>query len=763
MTSRSLRALAGFVCVLLFASCADPGKPERAVGPGGRVSADIPKLRWMDAPAWPVEPTSLFPKDAFRNALDAAQPVPGGPLLVLEQEGVLWSAPLDGTPPSRVLDLEDRVFSETEAGALGFAARPERGDLYLRYVTKRDDRLFDRLSRFEWDGGAIDPATETVLIEQEHEWHRAGTFAEHFGGGVVFGPDGYLYTSFGDEGWVPDRVNPQKLHKDLYSGVLRIDVDCDPARSHPIPRAPESGSTQSYCIPNDNPFVGEEDALEEFYLIGLRNPFRFSFDRESDRLWIGDAGSDRYEEVNLGVPGGNYQWSYREGHERYHGSFLKGKRPDPLIGRERTPLFAYPHSSGNGCIIGGFVYRGRALPDLAGHYIFGDINSGRIWALLPDGPEHVLRVDQVAQVPPYTLLSFAETSDGELLVVGRPPVGVAKLGPGNVSTTPPPPLSETGLFTDLATLEPAPGVVPYEPLVPSWTDGLHKRHWVAIPGTGSETGGNTRKDRVLYRPAGAWGFPSGTVFVQHLERPDNGPETDTMVPVETRVLVLAYAGGAAAFAYRWNEDGTEAYPAKPGERTTWTRATEDGDATEEAWTHLTASECLTCHHLGVGHVIGLNARQLDHPAASDSGASQLETWRQAETFSSSELQLEHLPPHPPRATVPLAPQSKKEAPLNLRARSYLDANCAFCHGAIGARIDLRREAALNPLIGRPGRHDFGHEGARLLVPGAPEKSLLYLRVASEDPAERMPPLGRNEVDAAGAALLHEWIAKMEPR
>ncbi|MDG2303473.1 MAG: PQQ-dependent sugar dehydrogenase [Candidatus Binatia bacterium] len=736
--------------------------------PEKRAAPKLRALRSLGNNADSFVPEQLFEDLEFRNVLFATQAREDEPLYILEQQGAVWALSTDGSGTrTKVLDLEDRVFYEhgSESGALGLALRPDSNELYLRYVTQRDGMLYDRVSRFDWQDGEVDAASEEVLIDQLHEWHRKRKFGEHFGGGLVFGPDGYLYVALGDEGWVPERDSPQKIHKDLFSGILRIDVDCTPGKSHPPPRQPESGTTRGYCIPDDNPFVGVPNALEEFYLIGLRNPYRFSFDRESGQLWLGDSGSDLAEEVNIGVPGGNYQWSYREGVDKYTASFLKGTKPRPFIGKEQPPLFAYPHGNGNSCIIGGYVYRGTEHPDLVGRYIFGDINSGRIWALLSDGAGQVLSVERVAQVTPYSLLSFSERADGELLLVGRESLGISKLSETDRDQRPPPPLSKTRLFKDLVTLEPANGVVPYELNVPSWSDGAVKRHWVAIPGNGSNTGGKAKRDRVLYRRKGPWGFPAGSVFIQHFELPIDETDPSRTQRVETRMLGLSRRGGAFTASYRWNDDGTEAFLVTERATTEVAVRTKDGGKRIESWTHPAPSDCLTCHHLGAGYVLGVNARQLDRTTTygeDGTATPQLEAWGQAGMFTISELMLREPDQKAFTRLKTLAPPDAEGASLNGRARSYLDANCSFCHGPAGALFDLRREAALDPLLDRPVRHDFGHEGARLIVPGDPERSLLYQRLASEKPSKMMPPLGRSHADPAGVALIHEWIEQMKP-
>lgn len=767
MTPRSVLRLVAGVAVLaaIAVTVTHEPAPRSAASPIQRVAPNLKRLHATGVGTTPFALEPLFPQWTFDEVLFATQPERDGPLYALEQKGVLWRIEPDGSAREPALDLGSRVYFEpgNEAGAVGVAVRPERGDAYLFYVTLRDDTMYDRVSRFALSDDGIDPDSEEVLIEQLHEWHRAHPFGEHYGGGLVFGPDGHLYVAFGDEGWVPVRDNAQRLDKDLFSGILRLDVDCTPGSSHPPPRQPESGTTSGYCIPDDNPFVGEPNTLEEFYAIGLRNPYRFSFDRETRAMWIGDAGSDKFEEINLGVAGGNYQWSYREGASRYTGSALRGRRPRPLRGVERPPLFAYPHSSGNGCIIGGHVYRGRAHPDLVGRYVFGDINSGRIWALLTDTDGQVVELEQIAQAPPYTLLSFGELADGELLVIGRPPLGLSRLVPTERGGETPRLLSETGLFSDVATLTPAPGVLPYEINLPAWTDGARSRYWIAIPGDGSNEGGAAKRDRILFRPTGPWGFPGGSVFVQHLDLALDPRRPGEHTPVETRVLVLTREGAAHPLSYVWNDDGTDATLQTDGRPIELDAGRADDSSTARLWKPPSPSECLRCHHLGVGHVLGVNARQLQRRASDSSdGPDQIRAWAASRMFTKTDLQLLSVEGSAIDSVAPLVPPTATDASLERRARSYLDANCGSCHHPTSGLFDLQRRASLAPLHDRPGRHDFGHDGARLLVPGAPERSLLYLRLASDVPREQMPPVGRTIPDPVGARLIRDYIAAMEP-
>ena len=269
----------------------------------------------------------------------------------------------------------------------GQAGSPNRGYVYITYKWKpasggNADEAYWRLSRFNVpDGGqAADPGSEQILIQQydRQQFHDSGCMS--------FGPDGYLYVGIGDEGGANDQFNVgQKIDDRLFSGILRIDVDNGP-NSHPIRRQPQQlampggwpdSFTANYSIPNDNPFLDAGgDYLEEFYAIGLRQPYRFSYDAVTDRFWVGESGQDTAEELVLLQSGANYGWPFREGS-------VAGPKaaPGTVHGTVTEPVWEVLHSAGpDGCIVGGFVYRGVAYPELTGKFISVDNVSGRIRA-----------------------------------------------------------------------------------------------------------------------------------------------------------------------------------------------------------------------------------------------------------------------------------------------------------------------------------------------------------------------------------------------
>ena len=283
-------------------------------------------------------------------------------LFVVEQGGTIRIVENGTTIDAPFLDITDRVGSEgPEQGLLGLAFAPDYTDSGLFYVNYTDVNGDTAISRFAVtdDPDVADPASETILLQQRQP------FANHNGGGVVFGPDGYLYIGLGDGGSGGDpNGNGQRLTTWL-GKILRIDVD---------PANAPAGET--FAVPEDNPFVGQADALPEIWAFGLRNPWRFSFDRETGDLWIGDVGQGEIEEIDL-LPANegalNLGWNELEGT-----SCFLALECDPTA--YTGPVLEYAHEVGGCSVTGGYVYRGTAMPGLAGAYIFADFCTGYLWA-----------------------------------------------------------------------------------------------------------------------------------------------------------------------------------------------------------------------------------------------------------------------------------------------------------------------------------------------------------------------------------------------
>lgn len=337
-------------------------------------------------------------------------------IYVLERNGGFYRADYPSGAGKRLLvDLSAKLgYVEMENGALGFdlhpefgqAGSPSRGFVYIYYTAYAKDKQTNYLTRF--DLSVADPAASRLdLIVQER-----GNDGYHNGGSVEFGPDGFLYLAVGE---ASAEACHQRIDCNLYGGILRIDVDNrGGAVSRPIAQQPQRGRTAHYSIPSDNPFVEQAGALAEFYALGLRNPFRISFDSATGALWAGEVGSTEWEEVNRIVRGGNYQYPYIEGRTVQQGK----PRPQPLVGREQTPVYTYKHTALLRSVIGGIVYRGSVYPDLDGKYLFLDNYSGELMTL-PADAQMVDQVDIVARTPDVAQrgpTAVVQAPDGAVLV-----------------------------------------------------------------------------------------------------------------------------------------------------------------------------------------------------------------------------------------------------------------------------------------------------------------------------------------------------------
>jgi glucose/arabinose dehydrogenase len=293
-------------------------------------------------------------------------------LYVAEQTGRLRTSAGD-----TVIDLSGEVSSGNEQGLLGVAFHPSGRWVYLDWTDAQGDT---HVTEWAYDGSKATARRDVLTQEQP--------FANHNGGQLAFGPDGHLYIALGDGGGAGDPLGNGQNLGTLLGKILRIDPRGDP-----------------YTVPKDNPFAGEKGAKGEIWAYGLRNPWRFTFDRESGDLWIGDVGQNEWEEVDhqpAGSEGGeNYGWSLREGKERFHG----GKGGDLT-----EPVIVYPlGEDGNCSVIAGPVYRGTKIPWLRGRFLYGDFCAGWIKAAPVDAPDEAAEVGEVEQ-----LSSFGEGHDGEL-------------------------------------------------------------------------------------------------------------------------------------------------------------------------------------------------------------------------------------------------------------------------------------------------------------------------------------------------------------
>ena len=302
------------------------------------------------------------------------------------------------------LDIRARVNDRgSEEGLLGLAFDPHyrtNGYFYVYYSASSPRRsVISRFAVSDDDPDRADADSERVVLEVPQP------FSNHNGGKVVFGPDGYLYLGLGDGGSGGDPKGNGQNRSTLLGTILRIDV-------RPV------ASEAAYVVPPDNPFAGGGEAREEIWAYGLRNPWRFTFDRETGDLWAADVGQNRYEEIDVIKPGLNYGWNRMEG---FHCFFPR----ECDMGGLEPPIIEYGRDGGCS-VTGGYVYRGSRLPSLSGAYVYGDFCSGKIWALRYDSErvtEHLELVDS-----PLNVSAFGEDPAGELYILSYSG-GIYRLGP----------------------------------------------------------------------------------------------------------------------------------------------------------------------------------------------------------------------------------------------------------------------------------------------------------------------------------------------
>jgi glucose/arabinose dehydrogenase len=315
-------------------------------------------------------------------------------LFITQQVGIIQIYDALGLRATPFLDIRSLVLSGGERGLLSVAFHPlyrDNGFFFVYYTNRLGDNSVARYQVSANDPDRADPASGTILLTIPHP-----DFANHNGGQLQFGPDGYLYIGTGDGGSGGDPNNHAQDLTQLLGKLLRIDVD------HGSP----------YAIPASNPFFGHSNARNEIWAYGLRNPWRFSFDRSTGDLWIGDVGQDLYEEVDLqpatSIGGENYGWRKMEGFHCYNPST---NCTDPSF---TMPILEYSHAQGACSITGGYRYRGTQIPSLKGAYLYGDYCIGSIWTATQTNG---VWTSKTLFTTTIRISSFGEDVSGELYVM----------------------------------------------------------------------------------------------------------------------------------------------------------------------------------------------------------------------------------------------------------------------------------------------------------------------------------------------------------
>jgi uncharacterized repeat protein (TIGR03806 family) len=659
--------------------------------------------------AFPAAPAFLEPVKLLQPPGDATQ------WFVLEKAGRIKRLNVANPAGAAVwLDLTNAVDPAGEGGLLGLAfhpAYPATPEIYVSY-TAPGLPLTSILSRFILDNvNTPQAATEQILLTVDQPADN------HNGGDIAFGPDGYLYFGLGDGGGGDDIDQHAQNNTDLLGAMLRIDVVGVPF-------------SERYGIPPGNPFAanpkcgpaGNAQACPEIYAWGFRNPWRWSFDRQTGTLWLGDVGQGAWEEVDVVERGGNYGWRCREGaHDLFPADCPAGGLIDPVVD--------YGRDIGT-TVTGGFVYRGTAMPSRHGQYVFGDFSAGWVAVLGDDGNGGLVRQEVFNG---YSIATFGQDQAGEIYFADFNDGRIRKLVPagGAPTDTIAENLADTGCVNAASPAQAATGLVPYDINAPLWSDGAAKERWMALPD------GTT----ISIDAAGDWIFPTGSVLMKNFRL--NGRL------VETRLLMRHPDGVWGGYTYEWNDAQTAAIRVRGGK----TRQVEG-----QAWIYPAENQCRQCHTQAAGFSLGPETAQLNriflYPATGKT-ANQLTTLEHIGMLSA--------PLPGPASTLPrLANPADAAQVVHARARAWLHTNCAQCHrpsGPTPVAMDLRNATALQDMqicnIG-PSAGDLGIVNARIVGPADAKHSVLSARAGRRD-SNGMPPLASNLVDAQGVALLNTWI------
>ncbi len=649
----------------------------------------------------------VWPELKFNKACDIARLPSRKSLLITEQKGKIWVLPddLSVEAPEKILFADFAASHDLFDSSFSLCFHPDfekNREVYVFYRTSSKP-LDDgtRISRFRTFPDRFELDPSTEEILLTF---RSGG---HNGGHLGFGHDGMLYILAGDSEVPspPDPLNTGQDITDLLSSVLRIDVD-----------RRDDGKT--YAIPPDNPFLEVPDARPEIWAYGFRNPWKLCFHPETGDLWVGDVGWELWEMLYRVKRGSNFGWSIVEAVQ----PIKVNQNPGPSPISPATVM--HPHTE-FASITGGYVFEGERLPDLKGSYLYGDFVTGQLWGLTLNGSE-VVKKDYLSDTR-LQIVSFGQAAEGEVVFLDWPTnQHLYRLVPNlteDRSEEFPRKLSETGLFSDTDQQEPAPGVYPFSIQGPMWHDSAEAKRWVAIPGK-----------KTIEAKGGLFAnVPENTVLAKTLERDGTRLETQILHYTQKR-----WEG----YTYQWNADQSDATLVDSEGKT------EDIDG--QSWTFHSRTDCARCHNVGSDFRLAFHPGQLNRDGQLDRF---LSLGLINDVFVGKAEQ------------QPTAAIDDENAPIDLRARTWLSANCAHCHrnrggGSVTLKMNLETELAKTDLLNaHPEKGNFGIPDAKLLLSGDPYRSILYYRSVTPG-IGHMPMIGARTVDPTGERLLHDWIASL---
>ena len=698
--------------LLLFTAASETKAADRAPWTTSRIQG-------TPFPPAPFSIRSAFPNLKL-NRPTCIEEIPGANrLIITEIGGKIHSLPNNATTTQADLVIDLATITGSSATAFDTEFHPrfaENRFIFVCYNHPGRERQ-TQVSRFvlsETTPPKILPATEKVIIS----WPSGG----HNGGCLEFGEKEYLYISTGDGSGPnpPDARTTGQDVSDLFGAILRLDIN-----------NPEAG--KGYRVPSDNPFVTMETARPEIWAYGYRNPWKIGVDPVTGDCYAADNGWESWELIHRAERGSNGGWPIMEGPDLLRSEVTPG--PTPII-----PAFkAHPHTEANS-VIGGPVYQGNRYPELKGWFIYGDYITGTIWAVKPK-PDGSTDFQTLADTD-LRLSSLTEGTVGRIYLIDYDSTEqIYELIPNQTKASKQQPfptqLSDTGIFSSLATLKPMPGVTPYQVTVEGWMDGAQAQRWIGIPGSATVHLGsiNTPSE-----------FPDGTVLIKHLELP--ALNNSQRARLETQLLHLEDKRWRP-YSYLWDADGKEATLADPTGIDQPLDSPDPSSAKHPQSWHVSAqNECRLCHNADAGFILGFTANQLQKQLESLAAQNVITT---APSVAPTEQLVN---PHDP------------SQPLSDRARSYLHSNCAMCHRPGGSQIAsffLRRDLSFEELRTNKGTGvgTFGIRNAKVVANGDPFRSVLMYRM-SKLGYSRMPYIGTRSVDSAGVSLIADWIRSLPP-
>ena len=746
------------------------GQQIGAAGPLRRLPLTTSKIAGSPEPPSPYKTERAFPKLEIKNAMLLRQ-LPGTDHLVY-----IDRASPSGSSQFWIFKDDPGVTQKKLALALtnelsyGMAFHPKfdaNGHIYIAgNGAGANGKKHTRVTRWTMDRKepyTVDPQSRQLIIEWESDGHN--------GADAIFGNDGMLYITSGDGTSDSDtNVTGQRIDL-LLSKVLRIDVDNPP-------------TGKFYSVPKDNPFLDTPNARPETWAHGFRNPWRITCDAKTGQIWVGENGQDLWESVKQVERGANYGWSVYEGSH----PFYENRKLGP--GKLTKPTLEHNHSESRS-LTGGVVYYGKNLPDLNGHYTYGDYSTGKIWGALHDGKK-LLQHRELVDTP-FAITGFGQDTRGNLLVIDDNS-GFHYLRPNTEKSDTakfPRKLSETGLFTSVADHQLQPALIPYSVNAPHWVDGATKEQYLALP-----PGTNGLIEFTHFR---GWNLPEGTVILQTLSLPSGGKSRR----IESRILAKQQ-NEWAGYSYEWNAAQTDATLVdKAGADRELMLADAAGNPQRTPWRIPSRADCMVCHSRAAIYALGFNEWQFNKEH--DYGgykANQLEVleklgvfrgdWKSYERERFGEEQTakgtadidaawnkigqvngQRSSPET-RSFLPRNPENMRRLvnpydatqDLTARVRSYLHANCSHCHVEAGGgnapmELEFRTLLSKTRTINVPPIHNnYNLPDPRIIAPGHVENSVMFQRIAGTG-VGKMPPVGAQGLDADWIQLLVEWITKMK--